>query len=88
MPYGPPPSEESSTKRLRKSRAKSFQVSIELASADFEALNRWLARAAVDLGQPLNRMTLARGIRAMIRAAETDDAVRGVVLDILRTDQP
>jgi hypothetical protein len=32
-------------------------------------------------------MTLARGIRAMIRAAETDDAVRGVVLDVLRTDQ-
>jgi hypothetical protein len=88
MPYGPPPSEESSTKRLRKSRVKSFQVSIELDPVDFEALNRWLAKAAVDLDQPLNRMTLARGIRAMIRAAETDDAVRGVVLDVLRTDQP
>jgi hypothetical protein len=88
MPYGPPPSEESSTKRLRKSRIKSFQVSIELDPVDFEALNRWLAKAAVDLDQPLNRMTLARGIRAMIRAAETDDAVRGVVLDVLRTDQP
>jgi hypothetical protein len=87
MPYGPPPSEESSTKRLRKSHAKSFQVSLELEADDFEALNRWLARAAVDLGQPLNTMTLARGIRAMIRAAETDDAVRGVVLDVLRTDQ-
>jgi hypothetical protein len=87
MPYGPPPSEESSTKRLRKSRVKSFQVSIELDPVDFEALNRWLAKAAVDLDQPLNRMTLARGIRAMIRAAETDDAVRGVVLDVLRTDQ-
>jgi hypothetical protein len=87
MPYGPPPSEESSTKRLRKSRTKSFQVSIELEADDFEALNRWLARAAVDLDQPLKTMTLARGIRAMIRAAETDDAVRGVVLDVLRTDQ-
>jgi hypothetical protein len=87
MPYGPPPSEESSAKRLRKSRAKSFQVSLELEGEDFEALNRWLARAAVDLSQPLKTMTLARGIRAMIRAAETDDAVRGVVLDVLRTDQ-
>jgi hypothetical protein len=87
MPYGPSPSEESLAKRLRKSRTKSYQVSIELESADFEALNRWLAKAAVDLGQPLNKMTLARGIRAMIRAAETDDAVRGVVLDVLRTDQ-
>jgi hypothetical protein len=87
MPYGPPPSEESSTKRLRKSRTKSFQVSIELEADDFEALNRWLARAAVDLDQPLKTMTLARGIRAMIRAAETDDAVRDVVLEVLRSDQ-
>jgi len=87
MPYGPPPSEESSTKRVRKSRAKSFRVTVDLAPDDFEVLNRWLAKAAVELDQPLNRMTLARGIRAMIRAAETDDAVRGVVLDVLRTDQ-
>ena len=87
MPYGPSPSEESLAKRLRKPRTKSYQVSIELEADDFEALNRWLAQAAVDLGQPLNTMTLARGIRAMIRAAEIDDAVRGVVLDVLRTDQ-
>jgi hypothetical protein len=87
MPYGPPPSEESSTKRVRKSRTKSFRVTVDLASDDFEVLNRWLAKAAVDLDQPLNRMTLARGIRAMIRATATDDAVTGVVLDRLRTDQ-
>jgi hypothetical protein len=87
MPYGPSPSEESLAKRLRKPRTKSYQVSLELEGDDFEALNRWLARAAVDLRQPLNTMTLARGIRAMIRAAEIDDAVRGVVLDVLRTDQ-
>jgi hypothetical protein len=87
MPYGPSPSEESLAKRLRKPRTKSYQVSLELEGEDFEALNRWLARAAVDLGQPLNTMTLARGIRAMIRAAETDDAVRDVVLGVLRTDQ-
>jgi len=87
MPYGPNPS-ESSTKPDRKSRTKSVRITVDLGPADFEVLNRWLARAAVELDQPLNRMTLARGIRAMIRAAETDDAVRGVVLDLLRTDQP
>jgi hypothetical protein len=86
MPYGPHPS-ESGTKRVRGDRTKSVRITVDLAQADFEALNRWLARAAVDLDQPLNRMTLARGIRAMIRAAETDDAVRDVVLDVLRTDQ-
>jgi hypothetical protein len=87
MPYGPPPSEDSSARRARKSQSKSFQVSFELEADDFEALNRWLARAAVDLDQPLKTMTLARGIRAMIRAAETDDAVRDVVLEVLRSDQ-
>jgi hypothetical protein len=86
MPYGPPPSRPSD-KPARKPRTKTFRVSVDLAPADFEALNRWLAKAAVDLDQPLNRMTLGRGIRAMIRAADTDDAVRGVVLDVLRTDQ-
>jgi len=87
MPYGPNPS-GSSTKPDRKSRTKSVRITVDLGPADFEVLNRWLARAAVELDQPLNRMTLARGIRAMIRAAATDDAVRGVVLDLLRTDQP
>jgi hypothetical protein len=87
MPYGPNPSEPS-TKPDRKSRTKSVRITVDLGPADFEVLNRWLARAAVELDQPLNRMTLARGIRAMIRAAATDDAVRGVVLDLLRTDQP
>jgi hypothetical protein len=87
MPYGPHPSEESSAKRARKSNTKSYRVTVDLAQADFEALNRWLAKAAVDLDQPLNRMTLARGIRAMIRAAATDDGASGVVLDVLRTDQ-
>jgi len=87
MPYGPSPSEESLAKRLRKPRTKSYQVSIELEADDFEALNRWLARAAVDLGQPLNTMTLARGIRAMIRAAAADEVVTEAVLDLLRTEQ-
>ena len=87
MPYGPSPSEESLAKRLRKPRTKSYQVSIELEADDFEALNRWLARAAVDLDQPLKTMTLARGIRAMIRAAAADQVVNDVVLDVLRKDQ-
>ena len=86
MPYGPPPSEESSTKRVRKSRSKSVRITIDLGPAEFEVLNRWLAKAAVELDQPLNRMTLARGIRAMIRATATDDAASGVVLDRLRTE--
>ena len=85
MPYGPNPS-ESSTKPDRKSRTKSVRITVDLGPADFEVLNRWLARAAVELDQPLNRMTLARGIRAMIRATATDDAASGVVLDRLRTE--
>jgi hypothetical protein len=87
MPYGPSPSSEPSAKPDRKSRTKSVRITVDLGPADFEVLNRWLAKAAVELDQPLNRMTLARGIRAMIRATATDDVASGVVLDLLRTDQ-
>jgi hypothetical protein len=41
----------------------------------------------VELDQPVSNMTLARGIRAMIRAAEADHVVNDVVLDLLRTEQ-
>jgi hypothetical protein len=57
-----------------------------MTPADYEVLNRWLARAAVELDQPLSSMTLGRGIRAMIRAAEVNDVVEGVVLDLLRKE--
>jgi len=87
MPYGPSPSSEPSAKPDRKSRSKSVRITVDLGPADFEVLNRWLAKAAVELDQPLNSMTLARGIRAMIRATATDDVASGVVLDLLRTDQ-
>jgi hypothetical protein len=88
MPFGPSPSSEPSAKRDRKSRTKSVRITVDLGPDDFEVLNRWLAKAAVELDQPLNSMTLARGIRAMIRATATDDLASGVVLDLLRTDQP
>jgi hypothetical protein len=41
----------------------------------------------VELDQPVSTMTLARGIRAMIRAAAADHVVNDVVLDVLRRDQ-
>jgi hypothetical protein len=72
MPYGPSPSSEPSAKPDRKSRTKSVRITVDLGPDDFEVLNRWLAKAAVELDQPLNRMTLARGIRAMIRATATE----------------
>jgi hypothetical protein len=86
MPYGPSPSSEPSAKPDRKSRTKSVRITVDLGPADFEVLNRWLAKAAVELDQPLNSMTLARGIRAMIRATATDDVASGVVIDRLRTE--
>ncbi|HEX2822634.1 MAG TPA: hypothetical protein VHO07_21040 [Streptosporangiaceae bacterium] len=87
MPYGPHPSESSPTPIRKKSRTKAVRITVDLAPADYQVLNRWLARAAVELDQPLSSMTLARGIRAMIRAAAVDDVVDGVVLDLLRREQ-
>ena len=70
-----------------KTRTKPVRITVDLAPGDYQALNRWLARAAVELDQPVSRMTQARAVRAMIRAAAADNVVNGVVLDLLRREQ-
>jgi hypothetical protein len=87
MPYGPSPL-ESHDKSPRDPRAKRVRITVDLTPDDYQVLNRWLARASVELDQPVSTMTLARGIRAMIRAAAADNVVNEVVLDLLREEQP
>lgn len=84
MPYGPSPRDP---RPPRESRAKPVRITVDLAPADYQVLNRWLARASVELDQPVSKMTLARGIRAMIQAAAADHVVNDVVLDLLRREQ-
>jgi hypothetical protein len=86
MPYGPHP-RESPPKSRREARVKPVRITVDLTPADYQVLNRWLAGAAVELDQPVSSMTLARGIRAMIRAAADDDVVNDVVLGLLRSEQ-
>jgi hypothetical protein len=86
MPYGPHP-RESPPKSRREARVKPVRITVDLTPADYQVLNRWLAAAAVELDQPLSSMTLARGIRAMIRAAADDDVVNDVVLGLLHREQ-
>ena len=86
MPYGPHP-RESPPKSRREARVKPVRITVDLTPDDYQVLNRWLAGAAVELDQPLSSMTLARGIRAMIRAAADDDGVKDVVLGLLRREQ-
>ena len=89
MPYGPPP-RDSRSRKARESeepREKRVRITVDLVPDDYQALNRWLAKASVELDQPVSTMTLARGIRAMIRAAAADQVVNDVVLDVLRQDQ-
>ena len=50
-------------------------------------LNLWLARASLELDQPISTMNLSRGIRAMIQAAAADHVVSDAVLDIMRKEQ-
>ena len=68
-------------------RAKPVRITVDLAPADYQALNRWAAKAAIELGLPMSRLSQARVIRTMIRAAAADDVVSGVVLDLLRREQ-
>jgi hypothetical protein len=83
MPYGPSPRDS----RPKEPREKRVRITVDLVPDDYQALNRWLAKASVELDQPVSTMTLARGIRAMIRAAAADHVVNDVVLDVLRKDQ-
>ena len=84
MPYGPNPN---GPRPPREPRVKRVRITVDLTPDDYQVLNRWLARASVELDQPLRTMTLARGIRAMIRAAAADHVVNDVVLDLLRKEQ-
>ena len=73
MPYGPPPRGTSPREPSpRKPREKRVRITVDLVPDDYQILNRWLAKASVELDQPVSTMTLARGIRAMIRAAAAD----------------
>ena len=83
MPYGPSPRES----RPQEPREKRVRITVDLSPDDYQTLNRWLAKASVELDQPVSTMTLARGIRAMIRAAASDHVANDVVLDVLRADQ-
>jgi len=84
MPYGPSPRDPRPPKE---SRAKRVRITVDLTPDDYQVLNRWLARASVELDQPVSSMTLARGIRAMIRAAAADHVVNDVGPDLLRREQ-
>jgi hypothetical protein len=86
MPYGPPPW-QGRPKPARKPSTKPVRITVDLTPDDYQVLNLWLARASVELDQPVSTMTLARGIRALIRAAASDTAVNGVVLDYLSREQ-
>jgi hypothetical protein len=90
MPYGPPPRGKHPEKesRAKESRPKPVQITVDLTPDDYQLLNRWLALASVKLDQPISKMTLARGIRAMIQAAAADLVVTDTVLDIMRQEQP
>ena len=96
MPYGPPPTPRGlrSSRRSRVEEpgveepgAKSVRVTVDLTPAEYHVLNVWLARASLQLDQPVSKMTVAHGIRAMIQAAAADNAVSDAVLDILRKEQ-
>ncbi len=88
MPYGPPPrgSRPAKETRAKESRTKPIRVTVDLTPADYQLLNRWLAGASVELDQPVSKMTLARGIRAMIQAAAADRVVSDTVLGIMRKE--
>ena len=86
MPYGPSPS-DGPRRSFREARAKRVRIMVELTPADYEVLNRWLATAGEELGQPASDTTRTKAIRAMIRAAAADQGVNDVVIGFMRAEQ-
>lgn len=69
--------------------AKPIRITLDLTPADYQALNRWVTAAAVQVDPeaiPYPRITQAQALRAMIRTADTDDMVSGAVIGMLRKD--
>jgi len=86
MPYGPSPS-NGPRKSFREAHAKRVRIMVELTPADYEVLNRWLARAGEELDRPASDTTLTQAIRAMIRATAADQVVNDAVLGLMRAEQ-
>ena len=38
-------------------RTKPIRITLDLSRADYQSLNRWLAKAGVELDQPMSRLT-------------------------------
>lgn len=102
MPYGPPPTPRGShpakkprfskeprgkESRAEESPGQPVKVTVDLTQAEYDVLNLWLARASLELDQPVARMTLSRGIKAMIQAAAADHVVSDAILDVMRREQ-
>jgi hypothetical protein len=63
-------------------------VTVDLTPAEYQLLNVWLARASLQLDQPVTTMTVARGIKAMIQAAAANPTVSDAILTVMAQDQP
>src|ERR1700753_2368289 len=97
MPYGPPPppggrrrsagAPHGEEPRAEEGDAHTVRVTLDLTPTEYQVLNVWLARASLQLDQPVSTMTVARGLKAMIQAAATDNTVSDTVLDMMRHDQ-
>jgi len=66
-------------------RTKPYRVTLDLAPADYAALNRWLLTAAAEADpEDPRRVSLASALRAMIKVTTADKSIALVVVDQLR----
>jgi hypothetical protein len=67
-------------------RTKPTRITLDLSKADYEALNRWIGSAAVEVNPDHPRLSQAQALRAMIRATTLDKSIGLVVIDLLRQE--
>lgn len=68
-------------------RTKPVRITLDLDPKTYAALNRWVGSAAVAVDPDFPRLSLAKALRAMVRATIEDTAATGVVLQLLREDR-
>jgi hypothetical protein len=63
------------------------RITVDLDSARYTALNKWLLSAAAEVSPDARRVSLVAAMRAMIDACILDKSIGLVVIDLLRRER-
>lgn len=66
-------------------RSKPVRITVDLPPEVYRMLTEWTTKAAAELDIP--RLTLADGVRAMVRVTAVDNGISATVVDMVRRER-